>query len=75
MTDGHQLLIDPLDSHRVIMDENWQRDQKLAQVKSLLYNSGTIPEIRKLETEQVAPRLQRVRWGMHPLGQKLVDAL
>jgi hypothetical protein len=58
------------------MDENWQRDQKLAQVKSLLYNGGTIPDINKLETEQIVRKpLQRVRWGMHPLGQKLVDAL
>lgn len=54
------------------MDENWQRDQRLAQVKSLLYNGGMIPEIK---TEHVAPKLQRVRWGMHPLGQKLVDTL
>lgn len=75
ITDGHQVLIDSLDSHAVL-DENWQRDQQLAEVKNMLYNGGHVIETHKKQAEPiVAKPLQRVKWGMHPLGQKLVDAL
>lgn len=76
ITDGHQVLIDNLDSDLVIMDENWQRDQQLAEVKNILYNTSNVPKIHKKQVDSVVVMpLQRVKWGMHPLGQKLVDAL
>ncbi|KAK4512335.1 Nuclear control of ATPase protein 2 [Mucor velutinosus] len=75
ITDGHQVLLDSLDSNAVL-DENWQRDQQLAEVKSMLYSGGNVMETHKKQAESIATKpLQRVKWGMHPLGQKLVDAL
>jgi hypothetical protein len=80
ITDGHQVLVESLDSQKII-DENWQRDQKLAEVKSLLYQNSILPEMRDGQAGPAAittaanKPMQRVKWGMHPLGQKLVDDL
>ncbi|KAF1800863.1 hypothetical protein FB192DRAFT_1422836 [Mucor lusitanicus] len=71
ITDGHQVLLDSLDANAVL-DENWQRDQQLAEVKNMLYNGGNVLETHKKQAESIAAKpLQRVKWGMHPLGQKL----
>lgn len=77
LTDGHQVLVESLDSKKII-DENYQRDQQLAQVKNLLFQHTTsLPEMKdlKADTTIVSKPMQRVKWGMHPLGQKLVDDL
>jgi hypothetical protein len=75
ITDGHQMLIDSIDTD-IPLDDDYQRDKKLAEVKNMLYG-GPKPETKKqVRVEPVINRpLQRVKWGMHPLGQKLVDAL
>ncbi|KAI8641629.1 hypothetical protein BD408DRAFT_444202 [Parasitella parasitica] len=76
ITDGHHVLIDNLIPNVAIMDESWQRDQQLAQVRNMLYNGGNVAETTKKQPELITARpMQRVQWGMHPLGQKLVDAL
>lgn len=80
ITDGHQMLIDSIDTHIPVLDDDFQRDKKLAEVKQMLYSSGTNrnnSEMKKKQSsEPVVKRpLQRVKWGMHPLGQKLVDGL
>ena len=72
VTDGHQVLFDSLVSKRVI-DENWQRDQKLLEVQSLLRGETRTPA--EFHKEMETKPLHRVKWGMHPLGQKLVDDL
>jgi hypothetical protein len=76
VTDGHQVLVESLESKR-ILDENYQRDQQLEEVKSLLYQSSILPEMRDLQADAaiVSKPMRRVKWGMHPLGQKLVDDL
>lgn len=70
VTDGHQMLIETIGSKKMI-DENWQRDRKLAEVKSLLRGESFTQDIKEVE----AGPMHRVKWGMHPLGQKLVDDL
>lgn len=75
VTDGHHVLIDSVDSKKII-DENYQRDQQLAEVKNLLYQRHTSPQTNDLQLDVVINKpMQRVKWGMHPLGQKLVDDL
>ncbi|KAI9486044.1 MAG: hypothetical protein EXX96DRAFT_592887 [Benjaminiella poitrasii] len=77
ITDGHQVLIDSIESDKVIMDEHWQRDRRLNEIKNMLYHSTNVPsfELKKLSEREplVMKPLQRIKWGMHPLGQKLVD--
>ncbi|KAI8889769.1 hypothetical protein K501DRAFT_237975 [Backusella circina FSU 941] len=70
VTDGHQLLVDHVNAKKYIMDKHWQRDKKLAEVRALLLTN----EAGGKQVE-VAKPLQKVKWGMHPLGQKLVDDL
>lgn len=75
ITDGHQVLVESLDSQKII-DENWQRD--LAEVKRFLYQGSILPEMKETQVDPTAiinKPMQRVKWGMHPLGQKLVDDL
>lgn len=76
VTDGHQVLVESLDSKKII-DENYQRDQQLAEVKSLLYQHSPLPEMKDLQADLTIMNkpMRRVKWGMHPLGQKLVDDL
>lgn len=68
VTDGHQVLIE---STKKFIDDNWQRDKKLAEVKCLLRGDSITPAVKELDIEP----MRRVKWGMHPLGQKLVDDL
>lgn len=70
ITDGHQMLIETFGSKKMI-DDNWQRDRKLAEVKYLLRGESFPQEFKETEIEP----MHRVKWGMHPLGQKLVDDL
>lgn len=65
------MLIETIGSPKKITDDNWQRDRKLAEVKSLLRGESFTQDIKEVETEL----MHRVKWGMHPLGQKLVDDL
>lgn len=75
VTDGHHVLIDSIDSQKII-DENYQRDQQLAEVKTLLHQRQVSPETNDLQVDIVVTKpMHRVKWGMHPLGQKLVDDL
>ena len=76
VTDGHHILIDSLDASKVLMDENWQRNQKLAELKSILYNHGATSNTQRKANEQklLAP-FKHVKWGMHPLGQTLINEL
>lgn len=70
------MLIDSINTEMPVLDDDYQRDEKLAEVKNMLYHGGANPETKKQATEPVVKKpLQRVKWGMHPLGQKLVDAL
>lgn len=75
VTDGHQVLIETFDTKK-ITDETCHRDQQLAEVKSLLYQRN-LPEMKDTQADSniISKPLQRVKWGMHPLGQKLVDDL
>ncbi|KAI8340395.1 hypothetical protein BD560DRAFT_412293 [Blakeslea trispora] len=76
VTDGHHILIESLDTDKVLMDETWQRDQKLAELKSILYNYGTTANGQRKANERKLPTaFERVKWGMHPLGQKLINEL
>ncbi|KAI7905116.1 uncharacterized protein BX663DRAFT_501815 [Cokeromyces recurvatus] len=76
-TDGCQVLIDNIKSDTITMNEHWQRDQEIFNIKNLLHNSNIPIEFNKaLDIDVgVVKSLQRIKWGMHPLGRKLVDAL
>ncbi|GAA5814733.1 hypothetical protein MFLAVUS_008235 [Mucor flavus] len=75
VTDGHQVLIETFGTKK-ITDETCHRDQQLAEVKSLLYQRN-LPEMKDTQADPnvISKPMQRVKWGMHPLGQKLVDDL
>lgn len=59
-----------------MMEESYQREQQLAEVKSLLYQRN-LPEMKDTQADPniITRPLHRVKWGMHPLGQKLVADL
>ncbi|KAI8979684.1 hypothetical protein BDF20DRAFT_871014 [Mycotypha africana] len=74
ITDGRQMLLDNFNSETIINNENWQRDRNLMEVKKMLYNNNFVPHLPQQTLKPIKP-LQRVKWGIHPLGQKLVNEL
>ncbi|KAI8993171.1 hypothetical protein BDB01DRAFT_847081 [Pilobolus umbonatus] len=74
ITDKQQAMMDTKDKKNF---NEYTRDKRISLIKNMLFNN-TSDQTQKEIGESLAAvtkPMQRVKWGMHPLGQKLVDDL